>query len=63
MIFKKSLEQIKQRGLLDGEITDVFKQIIDDENIIHADLVNGQTWYNANTMEELQKARDFFNKK
>ena len=59
-IFKRSIEEVVEEGFLGGEITDVFRHIINKKNIIHAKNFNEKIWYNVNTKEELEKARDFF---
>ena len=59
-IFKRSIEEVVEEGFLGGEITDVFRHIINKKNIIHAKNINEKIWYNVNTKEELEKARRFF---
>tara|TARA_Y100001936_G_scaffold249704_1_gene300696 strand:+ start:4991 stop:5713 length:723 start_codon:yes stop_codon:yes gene_type:complete len=62
-IFKDSLEKFERKNCLDGDISNVFEEIIKNKIPIHANFTNNRTWINVNTLNSFKNAEIIFGRK
>ena len=62
-IFKNVLEEFEKRKCFDGDISNIFEEIIKNKLPIHANFTNNKTWINVNTVNSFKNAEMVFGSK